>query len=106
MRRHLTWLEAVAALRRGKAVEQLLSAEPHDGQPTVRWLSVYPHEGVFVVGLHYVFDPCDSEFLDVTEFAPVNESEGVGEGVEMARASDPRTRYDRPVRLGQTGSGG
>jgi hypothetical protein len=32
----------------------------------VLWLSVYPHEGAFV-GLHNVFDPCDSEFLDVTE---------------------------------------
>jgi hypothetical protein len=89
MRRHLTWLEAVAALRRGKAVEQLLSAESHEGQPTVRWVSVYPHDDSFVVGLHHVFDPCDPEFLDVTEFAPVDEGEGVGEGVEMSRARDP-----------------
>ena len=39
------WLEAVAALGRGKTVEQLLSAESHEGQPAVRWVSVYPHDG-------------------------------------------------------------
>jgi hypothetical protein len=89
VRRHLTWAEAVAALRRGKAVEQLLPAELHDGQPTVRWLSVYPHDGAFVVGLHHVHDPCDPEFLDVSEFAPVDEYEGVGEGIEVGRAPDP-----------------
>jgi hypothetical protein len=41
-----------------------------------------------------------SEFLDVTEFAPVNESEGVGEGVEMARASDPQDALRQASALG------
>ena len=94
------WLEAVAALGRGKTVEQLLSAESHGGQPTVRWLSVYPHDGAFVVGLHHVFDPCDPELLDVTEFAPVDEWEGVGEGVEMARAGDPEVALRDASALG------
>jgi hypothetical protein len=89
MRRYLTWLEAVAALRRGRAVEQLLSGEPVDGRPTVRWLSVYPHDGAFVVAMHRVFDACDPEFLDLTEFAPVDEREGVGEGAEVGRTADP-----------------
>jgi hypothetical protein len=94
------WLEAVAALGRGKTVEQLLSAESHGGQPTVRWLSVYPHDDAFVVGLHHVFDPCDPELLDVTEFAPVDEWEGVGEGVEMARAGDPEVALRDASALG------
>jgi hypothetical protein len=53
------------------------------------WLSVHPHDGGFVVGLHHVLDPCDPEFLDVTEFAPVDEWEYVGEGVAMSRTGDP-----------------
>src|SRR5688572_13723032 len=100
MRRHLTWPEAVAALRRGKQVEQLLPAEPHDEQPTVRWVSVYPADGAFVVGLHHVFDPCDPCLMDVTEFAPVDEDEGGGEGVRLARASDPEGALRRAGTLG------
>jgi hypothetical protein len=44
-----------------------------------------------VVGLHHVWDPCDPEFVDVTEFDPVNAWESVGEGVEMGRAGDPES---------------
>ena len=85
----MTWPEAVSALDRGKAVEQLLPAQDHDGQPTVRWLAVYPYDGAFVVAVHHVYDPCDPEFLDVGAFAPVNEEEDFGEGTEIGRASDP-----------------
>jgi hypothetical protein len=98
MRRHLTWLEA--ALGRGKAVEQLLSAEPHDDQPTVRWPSDYPQDGAFVVGLHYAFDPCNPEFIDVTEFAPVDEREEVGEDIEMGPAGDREGALRHAAKLG------
>jgi hypothetical protein len=100
MRRYLTWHEAVSALRRGKAVEQLLPARPHHGQPTVRWLAVYPRDGLFVVGLHHVLDPCDPQFLDVTEFAPVDEWEGVGEGVEVDNAPCPEHALRAAARFG------
>ena len=66
----------------------------------MRWLSVYPHDGAFVVGLHHVYDPCDPEFLDVSEFAPVNEYEGVGEGVEVGRAPDPEQALRAAGELG------
>ena len=66
----------------------------------MRWLSVHPHDGAFVVGLHHVFDPCDPELLDVTESAPVDEWEGVGEGVEMARAGDPEVALRDASALG------
>jgi hypothetical protein len=89
VRRHLTQTEAVSALRRGRAVEQLLESEPHAGRPTVRWLSVFGHEGAFIVSVHHVYDACDPGFVDVTEFAPVNDEEYVGEGVDVAREPDP-----------------
>ena len=55
--RHLTPAQAAAALRRGKPVEQLLQSEPHDGQPTVKWLSVNAvRDGGFVVSAHHVYD--------------------------------------------------
>jgi hypothetical protein len=88
VRRYLTWLEAVSALDRGKAVEQLLPAQNHDGLPTVRWLTVYRPDA-FVVAVHHVYDPCDPEFLDVSAFAPVDENEDNGAGIEIGRASDP-----------------
>jgi hypothetical protein len=71
-------------------------------KPAVRWVSVYRHDGTFVVGLHHVFDPCDPEFLDVTEFAPVDEWEGIGEGVEMGRARDLEGALRDAAALGAT----
>ncbi|MDA0167906.1 hypothetical protein OJ998_02320 [Solirubrobacter taibaiensis] len=100
MRRHLTWAETLAVLCRGRAVEQFLSAPLHDGKPTLRWVSVYPRDGAFVVNLHHVFDPCDPEFLDVTEFAPVDEWEDVGEGVETGRGSNPEEALREASALG------
>jgi hypothetical protein len=43
-----------------------------------------------------VFDPRDPELLDVTEFAPVDE----WEGVEMARAGDPEVALRDASALG------
>jgi hypothetical protein len=100
------WLEAVAALRRGKTVEQLLSAESHGGQPTVRWLSVHPHDGAFVVGLHHVFDPCDPELLDVTEFAPVMSGRVSARASRWPERVIRRSRYEMPAPSGLCRSGG
>ncbi|MBE2321404.1 hypothetical protein DVA67_036165 [Solirubrobacter sp. CPCC 204708] len=100
MRRHLTCPEAIAALRRGKVVEQLLALEPHNHEPVVRWLSVSSRGGAFGVTLHLVHDPCDPTFLDLSEFAPVNEDEDVGEGTEAGRAADPEEALHIATQLG------
>jgi hypothetical protein len=85
----LTHDQAVAALRRGKAVEQLLQSEPRDGRATVRWISVFRSGEAFVVTAHHVYDEGDADFLDLSEFEPVDDEEYAGEGVEVARHSRP-----------------
>jgi hypothetical protein len=77
VRRHLTQTQAVSALRRGRAIEQLLEPQPRDGLETVRWLSVFGDGDAFIVNVHHVYDACDPELVDITEFAPVNDEESV-----------------------------
>ena len=90
--RHLTPAQAVAALRRGKPVEQLLRSEPHEGQPTVKWLSVNPvRDGSFVVTAHHVYD---DGIPDVYELTPVDPEEYVGEGVDVGRHAEPEAAIE------------
>src|SRR5687768_10446426 len=90
--RHLSFEQAVAALRRGRPVEQLLESAPHDGRPTVRWLTISP--GGFTLTGHHVYDEGSPEFLDVTEFSPVDDEEYIGEGVEIGSHADPEAALD------------
>ena len=89
--RHLKLEQAAAALKRGKPVEQLLPSEPHDGQPTVRWLTMESSRDSFVVRLHHVYDEGSPDALpvDVSEFTPVDDDEYWGEGVKVARSPHP-----------------
>ena len=75
--RHLTFEQAVAALRRGKAVEQLLESPPHEGRPTVRWLTVNPGRDECSLWAHHVYDEGELGIVDVTEFRPVDAEEYV-----------------------------
>ena len=92
--RHLTRDQAAGALRRGKQVEQLLDSEPHEGRRTVRWLTVGPSRGHFVVSAHHVYDEGNPEFLDVSEFSPIDDEEEWGEGTLIARLPDPEDALD------------
>jgi len=98
--RHLTPDQAAAALRRGKPVEQLLECGSHDGERTVSWLSVAPSGGEFTLTAHHVYDDGRPDFRDVTEFTPVDEWEGVGEGVEVARCAEPAAALQAATRHG------
>jgi len=89
VRRHLTENEAVSALRRGRAVEQLLDEARHEGRPTARWLSIIRREDAFVVLVHHVYDDGSPDFRDLSEFEPVDIEEDVGEGREVAREPEP-----------------
>ena len=73
--RHLTFEQALAALRRGKPVEQLLESPPHEGRPTVRWLTVNPGRDEVSVWAHHVYDEGDLGTVDVTAFSPVDVEE-------------------------------
>jgi hypothetical protein len=92
--RHLSQDEAVAALRRGKTIEQLLESAPHDGRATVTWVSASRSGDAFVVRAHHVYDEGEPEFRDVSEFAPVDDEEYAGEGIEVARHLEPERALD------------
>lgn len=89
--RHLSVDQARAALRRGRSVEQLLSSTPVDVRPTVRWLSIAPtRPGEYELRMHLVLDVGSDDFLDVTEFPPVDEeNEYVGEGKPFGTFREP-----------------
>ena len=98
--RHLTFEQAVAALRRGKAVEQLLESAPREGRPTVRWLTVNPGRDECSVWAHHVYDEGELGIVDVTEFSPVDAEEYVGEGVIAGRHADPEAALEAARALG------
>ena len=94
-RRHLTPEEAADALRRGRQVEQLLASEPHGGRATVRWLTISPRRGgAYDVIVHHVYDDGDEDFVDVAEFSPVDDDEGIGEGADLAQENDPEAALE------------
>ena len=80
--RHLTRALAEATLHRGRGIEQLLevSIEP-EGSRRVRWVSVWPgrHEQ-YTLTAHDIRYARPPTWFDVTEFAPVDEEESIGEG--------------------------
>jgi hypothetical protein len=99
-RRYLTFEEAVAALRRGVEVEQMLGIDwPHDGgQGVIRWVTAYRHnerfsplEGRFVLTRHEVIDIGSGSLSDISEFPPVDPEDYTGEGRRIADDSDPST---------------
>lgn len=99
-RRYLTFDEAVAALRRGAPIEQMLGIDwPRDGsdgsQGVVRWLTasrhherLSPDDGRFVLSRHEVIDIGSGVMCDVSEFPPVDRDEYTGVGRHVADDSD------------------
>lgn len=79
--RHLDDRQADFALRRGKQIEQLLDRfQLPDGRWSLRWLSVYPMDGHYAVGVHHVEDIGDGSPADLSQFPPVDPQEPWGEG--------------------------
>lgn len=76
--RTLTEREALAALLRGASVEQFL---PGHGDPgAIAWLSATGTPEGLRLRMHHVRDEGADDFLDVTEFSPVDDDQYVGEG--------------------------
>ena len=89
-RRHLLMAEAAAALRRGAEVEQFLGMTVADnGRRSVRWLTATCSARRYELRLHEVEDDDSDEFLDVTEFSPLDPEECIGEGRGVADSEDP-----------------
>ena len=69
--RHLTTRLAIAALRRGRSIEQFLGAHHVDGKAGVRWIEIQPASDGYRIELHEVLDL--DEVADVYEFPPLVE---------------------------------
>lgn len=100
-RRHLTVQEGVAALRRGRQIEQWLGADQlEDGPTAIGWLTASRRGTSFALVRHRVRDVWTPDFFDVTVFPAVDEQEEFGEGVVLADASDPEQLLEQAVAHG------
>ncbi|MFI1154703.1 hypothetical protein [Streptomyces sp. NPDC020817] len=70
--RYLTEPFALAALRRGRPVEQFLGPVHAAGRLGVHYVEVRPRQGMFEVFLHTVEDVGHETFLDLAEFPPLS----------------------------------
>ena len=84
MSRPLTRSEAAAVLRRGVGIEQFISVTGGE----IRYLSISPVAGDFVLTGHHVHDEGTDEFADISEFRPVHDDEELGEGRTVAVFAD------------------
>ena len=79
--RHLTQLQALAALGRGAPIEQMLSENLASG--SFSWLAALPRQGGFVMRLHHTVDRGSDSYLDVYEFGSVDEGDEGDEGDDL-----------------------
>lgn len=98
-RRYLTEAEARSALTRGASVEQFLGLADVNGRRAVRWLTVSGGRS-YVVRLHEVEDVGDDDFLDVSEFPPLDPDEYLGDGRTVADESEPDAAFAVAAKLG------
>ncbi|MEQ7011335.1 hypothetical protein ABN028_34735 [Actinopolymorpha sp. B17G11] len=96
--RHLTEQQARAALKRGAAVEQVLSASLEAG--TVEWVRAHPAGASLVLHLHRTLDEGSTDFLDVYEFSPTDEEEEFGEGLRVGEYPSTESLFQAAADLG------
>ena len=91
----------IGALRRGAQAEQFLgSTVADDGRSAVRWLTASRSGRSFDLRLHEVEDVGSDDFLDVTEFPPLDPEEYVGEGRRVADCEDAIALLAAAVKFG------
>ncbi|MFI9366962.1 hypothetical protein ACIG5E_38920 [Kitasatospora sp. NPDC053057] len=73
--RHLTPAFALAALQRGKQIEQFLGAIEPDDRHGLRWVALSPSRAGITIYLSEVEDVGTDTFLDITEFPPLDPDE-------------------------------
>jgi hypothetical protein len=114
--RYLTRAFAIGALSRGNEIEQFIGPIELAGARGIRWVSVWPWESGYNVSVHDVEDLGDENFLDLSEFPPLDPDgeEVAGLGREVARSTDETeaielaekltgARADRWVNFGMAG---
>jgi hypothetical protein len=77
--RHLTEQQALAALRRGAAIEQMLSEDLRSG--SFRWLDARRSDAGFELYVHETLDDGSDNFWDIYEFRSVDDDDEFGTGV-------------------------
>jgi hypothetical protein len=86
--RYLTESFALAAVRRGRPIEQFLGAAGRPDKPGIRWVEVRPAPAGYTVVLHTAEDIGGEHFCDLVEF-PSLDSDGEEDfGQEIATAED------------------
>jgi hypothetical protein len=90
--RHLTESQAFAALRRGAAIEQLLSTP--DRPERLEWLCLSPRSSEMYLIRHRVHNVIAPDYRDVYEFPPVDVEEDHGEGVVLGRFADAVAAFE------------
>jgi hypothetical protein len=92
---------AIGALRRGKEIEQFIGPVGSSGAPGIRWVSVWPSGGRYVVSVHDVEDLGDEAFRDLSEFPPLDPDgeEVAGLGREVAGSMDESEAIELAERL-------
>lgn len=92
--RYLTVQQASHALGRGRQVEQFLGAVEDAPVAAIRWVTVRPDADTFGVVVHEVEDVGGPDFLDMTEFPPLDDEEYPGEGRLVGSAPDAGSALD------------
>ncbi|WP_329583321.1 hypothetical protein [Streptomyces sp. NBC_01361] len=86
--RYLTESFALAALRRGRTIEQFLGAAGRPDKPGIRWVEVRPAPAGYVVVLHTAEDIGGEHFCDLVEFPALDSDCEEDFGQEIATAED------------------
>jgi hypothetical protein len=81
--RHLSEQQALAALHRGAAIEQMLTRA--ETPSTIEWLRLSPGASGVVMTRHRVEDLRGMDRLDIYEFPSVDPDEAHGEGAVLGR---------------------
>lgn len=87
--RHLTPAFAIAALGRGRQIEQFLGGAVEGEASSITFVTISPRGNAFRLSVHEVLDVGSADFLDVSEFPPIDEAEYVGEGRSLGTAASP-----------------
>jgi hypothetical protein len=94
--RHLSESQAVGALRQGRAIEQLLTAD----SSVVAWLRLSGRSSSVELARHRVQNVGSVDFMDVYEFPPTDIEEEHGEGVVLATFRDASEAFTASVNYG------
>ncbi|MGW1591414.1 hypothetical protein [Streptomyces sp. NPDC002386] len=91
--RHLIPALAIAALRRGRQIEQFLGRVERDGHRGLRWIALSPDSSGVTIYVSDVEDIGTDNFFDITEFPPLDpEAETWGRMIAVLTAPEDALR--------------